>query len=360
MEPNNHVKLKILHIGADPEFNSPVKFENYVVDIITIDNPFSVSQWVTANGLPDGIVCDKRITEDNAFVFFNFWIEQFDIDKKIPFIILDDIKDQETIDKALQLKIDDVYTKPVVAETLISRILFLKKIKPVSDAGTVSGTTPEKYQLTFFKRTIDLLLASIGLLLISPLLLLICIAIKIESKGKVYSISKRVGTGYRVFDCYNLRSRYSNPDKRFHELSHLNQYLKEAHPAYADKVAENDPRLTKVGYIIHKTGIDRWTQLINVIKGDLSIVGNRPILLYEAEMLTISDWHDRFGGPAGLTGLWKIKSHKSYKSLASEDRKRLDNKYADIAKRKYPFWKDLLIILRTVPAIFQKKNVKHE
>jgi lipopolysaccharide/colanic/teichoic acid biosynthesis glycosyltransferase len=357
MEPNNLVKLKILHIGADPEFNSPIKFENYSVDIISADNPFMVSQWITANGLPDGIVCEKRIPGDNAFVFFDFWIEQFDNENKIPFIILDDEKNNETIEKALLLKIDDVYTKPVGAETIISRILTLKKIKPYSNPDSISKSAPHKYTITFFKRTFDLLLASLGLILISPLLLILAIAIKIESRGKSYSITKRVGTGYRVFDFYNLRSRYSNPDKRFQELSHLNQYLKEAHPKYAEKNQENDPRLTKVGYIIHKTGIDRWLQLLNVIKGDLSLVGNRPIRLYEAEMLTVGEWNDRFQGPAGLTGLWKIKSHRNYKSLSTEDRKLLDNKYLKIAKRKYPFWKDLLIILRTIPAIFQKKNI---
>ncbi|MBA4410114.1 MAG: sugar transferase [Bacteroidota bacterium] len=357
METNNQVMLKIIHIGADPEFNSPIKFENYTVEINTTDNPFSVAQWVTANGLPDGVICEKNISGDDAFNFFDFWIEQFDNGKKIPFIILDDEKNQETVEKALQLKIDDVYTKPVSAETMISRILILKKIKPLTHNDSISQFTPQFYHTPFFKRTFDLLFALLGLLLISPLLLLIGIAIKIESRGKVHSISKRVGTGYWVFDLYNLRSRYSNPDKRFQELSHLNQYLKEAHPAYSEKDVENDPRLTKMGYIIHKTGIDKWLQLINVIKGDLSLVGNRPILLYEAEMLTVGDWNDRFQGPAGLTGLWKIKSHRSYKSLSSEDRKRLDNKYADIAKRKYPFWKDLLIILRTIPAIVQKKNV---
>lgn len=357
MELSKPVKFKILHIGADPEFNSPIKFENFIVDIISIDNPFSVCQWVTANGLPDGIVCDKRIPGDDAFDFFDFWIEHFDHGKKIPFIILDDEKNQETIEKALKLKIDDVYTKPVNAETIASRIHFLKKIKPLSDPDSIIKTATKWYQITFFKRILDLIFASLGLLIISPLLLIVCVAIKIESRGKVYSISQRVGTGFKVFNLYNLRSRYSIPDKRSQELSHLNQYLKEAHPVYAEKNAENDPRLTKVGYIIHKTGIDKWLQLINVIKGDLSLVGNRPILLFEAELLTVDDWNDRINGPAGMTGLWRIKTHRNYKSLPTEDRKILDNRYSKIAIRKYPFWKDLLIILRTIPALFQKKNV---
>jgi len=357
METNNQTELKILHIGEDPEFNSHVKFENCRAEIISLDNSFSLCQWVKMNGLPDGIVCEKKIPGDDAFAIFDFWIEHFDLDYKIPFLILEDKKNQETIEKALQLKIDDVYEKPVSAETIISRILFLKKIKPLGKTVSTSRVLPQKYHTPFFKRTFDFLLAVIGLIIISPIVLLIGIAIKIESRGKVYAISKRVGTGYQVFDLYKLRSRYSVPDKRSQELSHLNQYLKEAHPVSPEKEGENDPRLTKVGYIINKTGIDRWLQLINVIKGDISIVGNRPILLFEAELLTIGDWRDRLYAPAGMTGLWKIKSHKKYKSLSFENRKLLDNKYVRIAKRKYPFWKDLLIILRTALAIFQKKNV---
>jgi lipopolysaccharide/colanic/teichoic acid biosynthesis glycosyltransferase len=357
MEPNNLVKLKILHIGADPEFNSPVKLENFSAEIISVDNVFMVSQWINANGLPDGIVCDMKLPADDAFVFFDFWIGHFDSETKIPFIILDDEKNKKNVEKAIQLKIDDVYTKPIDAETLINRILSLKKIKPLSNSGSIIKSVPTNYQITFFKRLFDLLFASLGLIITSPVLVILALAIKIESKGKIYSISKRVGTGYRVFDLYNLRTRYSDTDKRFHDLSHINQYLKEAHPNYAERHQENDPRLTRVGFIIHKTGIDRWLQLINVIKGDLTLVGNRPIRMYEAEMLRIVDWNDRIQGPAGLTGLWKIKSHKNYKTLSTEDRKLLDNKYYRIARRKYPFWKDLLIILRTVPAIFQKKNV---
>jgi len=357
MEISKPVKLKILHVGADPEFNSPIKFDNYLVDIITIDNPFSVCQWVISNGLPDGIVCDKSIAEDDAFSFHQFWIDQFDIQSNIPFIILDEERNQNTIEKAVQLKIDDVYTKPVGAETLLSRILFLKKIKPLAELDSSNKTTAKWYQITFFKRTFDLILASLGLLISSPLLLIIVLAIKIESRGKIYSISQRVGTGFKLFNLYNLRSRYSNPDKRSQELSHLNQYLKEAHQANTEKSNENDPRLTKVGFIIHKTGVDKWLQLINVLKGDLSLVGNRPIRLFEAELLTVSDWYDRINGPAGMTGLWRIKTHRNYRSLPAEDRKFLDNRYSKIAIRKYPFWKDLLIILRTIPALVQKKNV---
>jgi len=402
METNNLAKLRILHIGADPEFISPVLFENYMVEIVTADNPFSASQWITANGLPDGIVCERKLPGGNGFGFFDFWIEQFDPEKKIPFVILDDEKNQETISRAFQKKIDDVYIKPAKAETIISRILILKKIKPLANNVSVSKKTmQESYKTPFFKRTFDIVSASIGLILISPILLVFIIAIRLESKGKVYYTSKRVGSGYKVFDFYKLRSMYTNSDKRLKELAHLNQYKKEetvtqevktdehianiakksfgnnstligddSNVSEADHLRnkkekqetafvkfENDPRITKVGHIIRKLSIDELPQLINVIKGDMSIVGNRPLPTYEAELLTTDDWTERFHGPAGITGLWQVEARGKSSKMSPEERKGLDNKYSEIAKSKFSFWKDIWIILRTIPAVFQKENV---
>lgn len=402
MEKSNKEMLKILHIGADPEFNSPIAYENYLVEIDTTDNPFSASQWIKSKGLPDAIICERKLPGGNGFGFYDFWIEQFDNEHKIPFIMLDDEKNQETINKAIQKKIDDVYVKPTKTEILISRILILKKVKPLAKLNETSEKLVLKpYKTPFFKRTFDILSASIGLLLISPILLIFIIAIRIESKGKVYYISKRVGSGYKVFDFYKLRSMYTNADKRMKELAHLNQYLKEAstlnsgatnhhlhplpHPdrantstligddsvvSEADHIRtkkekqdtafvkfENDPRITKVGHIIRKLSIDELPQLINVIKGDMSIVGNRPLPTYEAELLTTNDWADRFYGPAGITGLWQVEARGKTKTMSPEERKSLDNKYAEIAKSPFSFWKDIWIILRTIPAVFQKENV---
>ncbi|HZL12497.1 MAG TPA: sugar transferase [Prolixibacteraceae bacterium] len=402
METNYQNKLYILHIGADPEFISPISFENYNVEISTADNPFSASQWVSTNGLPDAIICERRLPGGNGFGFYNFWVDQFDTEKKIPFIILDDEENQETVAKALQKKIDDVYFKPTKAETLISRILMLKKIKPLTNNVTNSQTQSFiPYKTPFFKRTFDILSASIGLLIVSPLLLLFIIAIRIESKGKVYYTSKRVGAGYKVFDFYKLRSMYANSDKRLTELAHLNQYKKEAMLPHSDKVDpleqsvsnkpqensstligddsniqeaehirakkekqqiafvkfENDPRITQVGQIIRKLSIDELPQLFNVIKGDMSIVGNRPLPLYEAELLTTDNWTERFHGPAGITGLWQVEARGKSSKMSPEERKGLDNIYSEIAKSRFSFWKDIWIILRTIPAVFQKENV---
>lgn len=400
METVSLNKLKILHIGPDPEFDTHVVFENIQVEISSVQNPFLASQWIAENGLPDAVICERKLQGSNGFGFFDFWIEQFDPEYHIPFLLLDDEKNQETVSKAIQKKIDDVYVKPAAIETLISRILILKRVKPLLGIHQETKTTVfTPYKTPFFKRTFDIVSASIGLLLISPVLLLFIIAIRLESKGKVYYISKRVGSGYKVFDFYKLRSMYTNADKRLKELAHLNQYHKDAKQPDASKSTgnpknnqekslgntlfgddsnvsesdhirlkkekqetafvkfENDPRITKVGHIIRKLSIDELPQLINVIKGDMSIVGNRPLPMYEAELLTTDDWTDRFHGPAGITGLWQVEARGKTSKMSPEERKGLDNKYSEIAKSPYSFWKDIWIILRTIPAVFQKENV---
>jgi lipopolysaccharide/colanic/teichoic acid biosynthesis glycosyltransferase len=402
MENNNLEKLRVLYIGTEDIFKSEVIFENYQVKFYTADNPFTASTWITTNGLPDGIICERKLPGGTGFGFFDLWIDQFDSGKKIPFLLLDDEKNQETVTKALQKKIDDVYVKPVKIEVVISRILILKKIKLLTGTESTSGNQLiTAYKTPFFKRTFDIVSASIGLLLVSPLLILFVIAIRLESKGKVYYISKRVGSGYKVFDFYKLRSMYTNADKRLKELAHLNQYKKDAAPSeevesdindsninvqinpdnstlFGDETTisetehlkakkdkqetafvkfENDPRITKVGHIIRKLSIDELPQLINVIKGDMSIVGNRPLPTYEAEVLTTNEWAERFHGPAGITGLWQVEARGKSSKMSTEERKGLDNKYSEIAKSKYSFWKDIWIILRTIPAVFQKENV---
>lgn len=390
-------KLTILHLGADPIFASSVNYEDYQVNVFNADNPFSASQWIKSNGLPDAVICEKKLSGGNGLGFFDLWINQFDLDKQIPFILIDDEKNPELLQKAFQKQIDDVYIKPVEIETLISRILILKEIKPkLKQGASVSKKDQELYKTPFFKRTFDIVVASIGLIAISPILLLFVIAIRLESKGKVYYISKRVGSGYKVFDFYKLRSMYSNSDKRLKELAHLNQYKKEQSQVNENNVMhenigtkdgarlfgddqevseemhiklkkekqetafvkfENDPRITKVGHIIRKLSIDELPQLINVVKGDMSIVGNRPLPIYEAELLTTDDWTDRFHGPAGITGLWQVEARGKSSKMSPEERKALDNKYSEIAKSPYSFWKDIWIILRTIPAVFQKENV---
>jgi hypothetical protein len=116
---------------------------------------------------------------------------------------------------------------------------------------------------------------------------------------------------------------------------------------------EDDPRVTKVGKFIRKYSIDELPQLFNILKGDMSIVGNRPLPLYEAEKLTADSSIDRFMAPAGLTGLWQVEERGRGGKMSAEERKQLDITYG----QTYSFWLDLKIILKTFTAFKQKGNV---
>ena len=115
---------------------------------------------------------------------------------------------------------------------------------------------------------------------------------------------------------------------------------------------ENDPRVTRVGRFIRKYSIDELPQLFNILRGDMSVVGNRPLPLYEAERLTGDEYIDRFMGPAGLTGLWQVEKRGGAGKLSAEERKQLDIEYA----KHYSPWMDLRIILKTFLAFVQKRG----
>lgn len=371
METNSNEKLKILHIGADPEFLSPVIFENHLAEIDTLDNAFSVSQWIASNGLPDAIVCERILPGCNVFGFYDFWVEQFDADRTIPFLMLDAEKNQEAISQELLKRMDEVFIKPTSAETIIDKVLTLRQVRqsPKNDLAGMNAFKP--FEPSFLKRTVDIVVASVTLLVVSPVLLIFSIAIRLESKGKVFYISKRVGSGFNVFDFYKLRSMYINADTRLKELAHLTEYKKETLGDHSETKSKNanptinrnqlgkqvlagDPRVTKVGRIIRKLNIDEIPQLINVIKGDISLVGNRPLPIYEAELLNTDDWTDRFNSPSGITGPWRVVTRRKLLSMSHEERNSLQNKYSEIAGRsQYSFWKDMWLVFRTIPVMFR-------
>lgn len=378
MEKDIRKKLIILHLGPDPEFNSDAFVNDFHVQIPTSDNVFSVCQWVSAHGFPDGIICDQKLSGGDGIGFHDFWIEQFDPDHQVPFLLLDDKKDPKLDEKAIQKKIDAVYIRPVIVEALVNHILTLIHDKSLNNTSDKKTTFPTSYITPFLKRAIDIITASLILLIISPFLLIFAIAIRLESKGRVYYISKRVGSGYKLFDFYQLRTMYNSSGRRLKEITQLNQFIKEASGSHTDKNVrhhtsdpvqamnekntsafmkyEEDPRITKVGRVLIKLHFDELPQLINVIKGDLSIVGNRPLKIYDAELLLPEDLIHRMQGPAGVTGLWKLKSKRRLKRMSSEERRSLDNKYYKIAIRKFSVWSDLWIITRTIPFILRRGN----
>lgn len=253
------------------------------------------------------------------------------------------------------------------------------------------------FRLPMWKRTFDILFAGTAVIILSPLLIGTAIAVRTESKGKVIYKSQRVGSNYQIFNFLKFRSMYTNADKRLKELNALNQYQieevensdegpeirfddlsgtpdeeenllisddfviseedfikkKEKTQQNAFVKIENDPRVTRVGRFIRKYSIDELPQLFNILKGDMSIVGNRPLPLYEAELLTSDAYIDRFMAPAGLTGLWQVEKRGGAGKMSAEERKQLDIKYA----RDFSFWLDMKIIFKTLTAFVQKENV---
>jgi len=394
-------KLTLLYIGKQQKAIEDFRSLEENTELIQVQNAFEASKWLRENDHVDGIICEQDLQGQSGLSFHEYFVTRFDTEQRIPFILLGEQKNKEILAEALKHQVDDYYTKPVHPAKVVERIRFLKELKTNLSKQRISfqkeHTKP--YKISLLKRSFDIFIAGSALLVSAPLLLLFIVAIRIESKGKVYYISKRVGTGYKIFNFLKLRSMYPDADKRMKEFEHLNQYTKtdeteedrlKPHMEVVKDVQEsdiilvgdgaqineqthnrmkressesafikfdNDPRITKVGKIIRKLSIDELPQLINVLKGDMSIVGNRPLPLYEAELLTTDDWTNRFNGPAGITGLWQVEARGRSCKMSPQERKELDNQYVEIANSKYAFWKDMWIIIRTFKAVFQKENV---
>ena len=221
------------------------------------------------------------------------------------------------------------------------------------------------FHLPAWKRAFDILFAICALIILSPLLIGTAIAIRLESKGKVIYKSQRVGSNYRIFNFQKFRSMYTNADKKLKEEANLlisDDFIIPEKDFFRQKAQskespfvkiENDPRVTRIGRFIRKYSIDELPQLFNVLKGDMSIVGNRPLPLYEAELLTSDAYIDRFMAPSGLTGLWQVEKRGGAGKMSAEERKQLDIKYA----QEFCFRLDMKILLRTFTAFVQKENV---
>lgn len=242
------------------------------------------------------------------------------------------------------------------------------------------------YKMPLGKRVFDILIAGVLLTLLSPLFLVIGLLIKLTSKGPIFYSSPRVGTGYKIFPFYKFRSMRVNADHMLKDMQHLNHYkntdqpkaskpklttdqpmlfsddgfidetefelLKKQEEEQAFVKFSNDPRITKIGHFIRKTSIDELPQLVNVLLGHMSIVGNRPLPLYEAEKLTSDLWALRFMAPAGITGLWQV-TERGKSSTSTDSRKLLDITYA----QNYSIWMDLKILLKTPLAAIQQEKV---
>lgn len=214
-----------------------------------------------------------------------------------------------------------------------------------TDIATISKA--RKFNRSWKKRAFDLLLTVPGTIIISPLLLATAIAIRLDSPGPAIYRQKRVGIDGKIFDIYKFRSMRNDSDEDLH-IKQILAYTKGDLEGSDSYKLKDDPRVTRVGKFIRKTSIDELPQLFNVLKGDMSLIGPRPVPVYEADQYNL--WHsERLTTPPGITGLWQI----SERSSASFDSQlRLDIRYIRNQSLKLNFQ----ILLETMPAVISKKG----
>ena len=331
-------------------------------------------------------------------------------------ILITDTMSDEERDIYMKCGINDTIVNAASVTELNKKIQFISDRENILFDNEAPKHTILRFQIPIWKRMFDIVFSALAIVILSPIFIITAIAIRLESPGPILFKSKRVGTNYTIFDFLKFRSMYIDAEERLKELSKdHNQYAAASsddnHKEEEDNKTitaplgekaeqdmidmgmesmmmisdeevmlvgddfvmaesdfnkqkqedidkafvkiENDPRITKVGRFIRKYSIDELPQLFNILKGDMSIVGNRPLPLYEAEKLTADSSIDRFMAPAGLTGLWQVEERGKGGNMSAEERKQLDITYG----QTYSFMLDMKIIFRTLTAFVQKENV---
>jgi len=386
--------LRIVYIGNSAEALTALRAEKRV-SVTVQGNLLAAENYLQSGQVPDAILCEMTISGGDGLAMHEWVRKRRDLDS-ICFLLLDTVFTEEVYKQSIRNKVDDFYLIPLPAlEVLVNRILFLrefrKKLKPVEP----ELSREISYSMPTSKRLFDLIVAIGGLVALSPLLLIVSAAILLESKGNVLYVTKRIGSGGRIFDYLKFRtmredadseSAYSSAHDNWDKYSLENLQIDFEKPCpncsqlrtntscsplifvgtnriceywYSVQTKEiskarfdllnniDDPRVTKVGKILRQTGIDRLPQLINVLKGEMSIVGNLPLPIHEAEQLSIGDMSRRFLAPAGMTGLWQVLDRQRGGDISEDDRKRLDVAYSDhFIGNNYSFWYDFHILLK--------------
>jgi exopolysaccharide production protein ExoY len=196
------------------------------------------------------------------------------------------------------------------------------------------------------KRAMDIAIASLALLLVCPLMLMLIVLVHLSMGGPAFFAHRRVGRNGRVFRCYKFRTMVTNADEVLEK--HLASDPHAAAEWATARKLHKDPRVTAVGRLLRKSSLDELPQLINILRGEMSCVGPRPVTLDEL---------DRYGPHArdylrtrpGLTGMWQVsgRSTRTY-----EDRIALDSKYV----RNWSLWMDIVIMLKTIPAVINTET----
>ncbi|MDZ4994074.1 exopolysaccharide biosynthesis polyprenyl glycosylphosphotransferase [Clostridium perfringens] len=222
------------------------------------------------------------------------------------------------------------------------RVLVLVEEKIFAKDELEDKVKDNKVVYLFIKRLIDILASSLGLIVLSPILLLTAILIKLDSKGPVFFSQERIGFRGKPFNMYKFRSMVVNAEEIKEKLKEHNEM---SGPMFKMK---NDPRITKIGKFIRKTSIDELPQLINVLKGEMTLVGPRPSL--PKEVAQFEPWMmERLTVKPGLTCYWQVMGRNS---IEFEDWMKLDVKY--VHERCLTL--DIKLIFKTFFVLFGDEN----
>lgn len=383
--------FRVLYLETDlPVVQSFIRNFGQRVSIIRLKSLDEAMAWLKSGKEADLIIISDQ---HSGWKFLNALRHDPQL-LPIPVILMTSMLTSQIRQMALHMNVLDIFHVEHDIEGFKHRLDYLirKKAFQRGDQASDLPKIPE-VRFPFSKRAFDVTVALSALILLSPVMLIIAVLIYIDSPGQIFYRSKRVGAGYQIFDMYKFRSMRPNADKMLSALSALNMYGKPPIDLVEDKVCtlcqlmgtscqqplhlngtsvceqehlrqkknkatftkfQQDPRITRLGSFLRKSNLDELPQLINILIGDMSLVGNRPLPLYEAELLTTTDYVQRFAAPAGLTGLWQVsKLVRGQDRITETERIQLDILYA----KQFSFLTDLRIMLTTVRMIWRQQNV---
>ena len=387
--PLNELKLRVIYLESDPVIRA-----NFIcafsqqVSIISFKNIHDVTDWLIDGNEVDLVVINEQLD----WLSFLETLRDKSPKPTAQLILMSVAITSDLCQKALKAGVVDIFPTEFAEEKIRVRFDYFVRKKAYFNSRPSTPELDLLIQTPIWKRAIDLVASVSALTLLSPVMVVTMLLIRFDSPGPILYKSWRVGAGYRLFEMYKFRSMRIDADKLLGSLSSQNIYNKKEEVLDNQSICEEcqlrgtackqplflmgesvcekqyirskkkaafmkfreDPRITRLGRFLRNSSIDELPQLINILKGDMSLVGNRPLPPYEAEKLTKTGYIQRFAAPAGLTGLWQVmKRAKGQQAMSDHERIQLDIQYAETLS----FKTDLTIILKTVLAVWQKENV---
>lgn len=362
--------------------------------VVRFRNETAAQKWLTDNQKVDLIIADR-----NRGAALIIAVRNKAEYRLVPFLVTCRFGETHSLSVNLRAGVTDILIINEENHKLRSKISYYLALNGQIQLFQTESEQPvgRQFKTPWWKRFIDIIISLTVLLLISPILFVVALLIKLDSKGPIIYRSKRAGANFHVFDMYKFRTMKVAADQMINQMADHNiyaqtpaqpepnghqiklcstcheqgvscqrllfdhnkpiceiVYLQESGKSAKFMKFRNDPRITRLGTFLRNSSIDELPQMINILVGDMSLVGNRPLPLYEAEKLTSDEFARRFSGPAGLTGLWQVKKRaKGQGPMSDRERTLLDIEYAN----SFSFKTDVQIMWQTFFSLWQKENV---